>query len=563
MNNVLEYLEKSARKYPHKTAVIDENCSCTYEELMEDTVTIGNNLREIDRLCTKNYDYIEQCNSSRSFGFDEQHSLGTNKEENCNKQKHSPAVVVFMDKSVKTLKAFMGIVYYGGFYSLVDPSFPISRIQQIFDILGPCCVITNAKNRNILNEIDYNGCICDIDELLVKNEGTCSYDMGNDISSNMRNAISANIGNNMNGNNLRPLYCNFTSGSTGVPKGVLISHKSVISFIDNFVDTFGIDSNDVIGNQAPFDFDVSVKDIYSCLKTGATLVIIPKSYFMFPNKVMDMLDKYKVTTLIWAVSALVMINRLKGLMYKTPSSINKIMFSGEVMPIKQLNKWREYYPKAMFVNLYGPTEITCNCTYYIVDRYYNEYGGLPLGRPFAHNKVYLFDKNNNVILKNMVDKKGEICVCGDGLAIEYINNKSATDKAFVTMSINGENVRLYKTGDLASYGADGYMYYEGRKDFQIKHMGHRIELEEIENVLGNVPVVEQACCFFDEDKNKIVAYIVGIDNKREIIEHMKRRVPEYMVPNIFRHVDRMPLNKNGKTDRKLLKTLYKEGCNKN
>ena len=152
-----------------------------------------------------------------------------------------------------------------------------------------------------------------------------------------------------------------------MPKGVVVNHRSVIDFIDCFnYSTFWNIENDVIGNQAPFDFDVSVKDIYSSLKCGATLQIISKSMFSFPTRLLDYLDDNKVTTLIWAVSALCIVTTLNGFDYKVPESINKVIFSGEVMPIKHLNKWREIYPDAMFVNVYGPTEITCNCTYYIV-----------------------------------------------------------------------------------------------------------------------------------------------------------------------------------------------------
>ena len=514
MNNALEYLENSTRLYPEKTVVIDDNTSCTYMELSIVARKLGTYIS--DRTDT------------------------------------GKSIALFMDKGVLTMQAFMAVVYSGCYYTLVDPSFPIDRTNQILGILESRVIITTSKYESKLLEV--------LSCSEFKNKDIVVINLDNlDI-----NSITINEGKlatiRKKSKDTDILYCNFTSGSTGVPKGVLISHRAVISFIDNFTKAVGIEHQDVIGNQAPFDFDVSVKDMYSTLKCGATMVIIPKSYFMFPNRVVDMLDKYKVTTLIWAVSALVMLNRLHALRYKAPSSINKIMFSGEMMPIKQLNAWKKYYPDAKYINLYGPTEITCNCTYHILDRDYELDEKIPMGRAFNHCKVYLISKEGREITSDMVGVSGEVCVAGESLATMYCNNEVATKKAFTTNPIEGlEYERIYHTGDMACYGSDGHMYFAGRADFQIKHMGHRIELEEIEKVLGNVDEVEQACCFFDERKNRVVAYYVGLDNKKAIISNMKKKVPDYMVPNVYRRIERMPINKNGKTDRKLLKQIYLDG----
>ena len=499
MKNVLEYLENSAKMFPSKIAAKDEKTQCTYSELLNRAKEVGTFLSE----------KIE----SRS------------------------PVVVFSEKSVEVLQLFMGIVYAGGFYVLLDPSFPTQRINQILTVLNAGIVLTTPDKRDKLEESGYKGSIVLFD------------DVKSDIDENKLLQIRNNS------IDTDPLYGIFTSGSTGVPKGVVICHRSVIDFIDVFTDTFGITDKDVMANQAPFDFDVSVKDIYSCLKTGATLIIIPKAYFMFPNNVIHMLQDNKVPTLVWAVSALCLLNRLHGLKYKVPSAIKKIMFSGEMMPIKQLNQWRAYYPDAMFVNLYGPTEITCNCTYYILDREFTEEDKLPMGYAFKNEKVFLLDDEDKEITE--AGRAGEICVAGTALALGYYNNPENTAKAFTLNPLNSAYPEMiYRTGDLAYYGEDGMFYFAGRKDFQIKHMGHRIELEEIDSAINAISGVDRACTFFDTAKNKIVTFYVGEAERKEIIDAMKTKVPEFMIPNVFMQVDEMPLTKNGKIDRNELKEIY-------
>ncbi len=502
MINVLEYLEASAERFPGKTAVKDCSGECSYRELEIRAKQIGTAL-------------------SRYIGRGE------------------PAAV-FAPKSVGTLQAFMGILYAGGFYVPVDPSFPVQRIARIFEVLKPRVIITEPEYREKLAETGCGAVILTAGEIGNEIDGDC---------------LSGLRGKSLD---TEPVYGIFTSGSTGVPKGVVVSHRSVIDFIDNFTGLFGINETDVIGNQAPFDFDVSVKDIYSAMKKGATLVIIPREYFMFPAKVMDMLDENRVTTLIWAVSALCMVGRLRGLKYKVPSGINKIMFSGEQMPVKQLNRWRSHYPEALFVNLYGPTEITCNCTYYVLDREYSEEEKLPIGIPFPNEKVFLLGENDEEIKEP--GTAGELCVGGTALALGYYNNPEQTQKAFVLNPLNRSYPeRIYRTGDLAYYDGNGLLVFAGRKDFQIKHMGHRIELEEIDGAMNSLCGVERACAFFDEAANKIVSFYMGNAEPGDIITELKTRVPDFMVPNAFVRVDEMPLTKNGKLDRAYLKELYRGG----
>ena len=212
-------------------------------------------------------------------------------------------------------------------------------------------------------------------------------------------------------------------------------------------------------------------------------------------------------------------------------------------------------PGAEFYNVYGPTEVTCNCTWYRIDRPFSLSESIPIGRPFPNEKVFLLDEEDHLI--EDPGKDGEICVAGTALALGYYRNAEATAAAFVQNPLQKNYPEtIYRTGDLARYLEGGDLVYIGRKDFQVKHMGHRIELGEIEQAINAVAEVSGSCCQFID--GKIVAFYTGGLAKRELAVRLKTMIPDYMVPNVFVPMDQLPLNKNGKTDRRRLEEDYKE-----
>ncbi len=501
--NVLEWLEDTANRYGGKCACQDETEGFTYAELLDKARRIGS-------------------------------ALTTH-------LKPRTPVPVYMDKSCAALALFFGAVYAGCFYVMLDVTQPPARISNILETLRAPLIVVDGKSEGKLAKLGFQGKVLKLEELIV-----------NDIDNTALEHIRAQA------LDIDPLYAIFTSGSTGVPKGVLVSHRSVIDFIGYFTKLFSITDKDVIGNQAPFDFDVSVKDIYSAIYTGATLQIIPKKYFSFPMKLLDFLEERQVTTLVWAVSALCIVTTLNGFEYKRPSAIRRIIFSGEVMPMKHLNAWRQQYPDAMFVNVYGPTEITCNCTYYIVDREFALDETLPMGQPFPNEKVFLLDDEEYEVTKATPGKTGEICVSGTALSLGYYNNQEKTDAAFVQNPLNHSYIEMiYRTGDLGYYNEAGELCFSSRKDFQIKHMGHRIELGEIEAAMGAVDNVVRTCCIFDTDENKIVGFYEGEADKKTITRELGAKLPKFMIPSVFVQIAAMPITKNGKIDRKQLMEEYK------
>ncbi len=498
MRNVIEWLEATAVATPERVAVADPDSSLTYGELRREAQAAGTWLAA--------------------------------------RTQPRQAVALFLEKSCGALACMLGAVYAGGFYSVIDIRQPEGRVHAIVEALAPSCVLTDATNAARAQE-------------LLGATGITIARVEDIVGGPVDEALLARR--RAQALDVDPLYVNFTSGSTGTPKGVVVSHRSVIDFIPTFDQLFDIGESDVIANQAPFDFDVSVKDIYSALRCGARLQLVPREYFTQPTKLMDYLADSQVTTLIWAVSAMCFVSIMNGFDYRVPTTVRRVLFSGEVMPPKQLAVWRRYLPDATYVNLYGPTEITCNCTYYVVDREFGKHEVIPMGKAFPNERVFLLDENNQEVTAPGVE--GEVCVSGTALGLGYLGDPERTAAAFTQNPLNGRWLEpIYRTGDLATYDQDGNLVYSSRKDFQIKHMGQRIELGDIEAAAQATDGVDRACCTYDQRRKRIRLYYVGTIDEKGLADALAAALPPYMEPNHVRRVDQMPLTKNGKIDRKAL-----------
>ena len=494
ITNVLQLLENSTAAFPDKTAVTENDRHLTYAELTDRSRRAGSALSS----------YVT-CG----------HGVG-----------------VYMEKGIDALCAFFGTVYAGGFYTMLNTELPDQRLSQIYSVLQAKAVITTDQLREKAAELFKGAKILTIDALTSAGINEAA------LSAVRRKAVDTD-----------PLYVNFTSGSTGVPKGIAVCHRSVIDFISCFTELFGINSSDIIANQAPFDFDVSVKDIYSALAVGAELVIVPRQLFSMPARLIDYICENKVTTMIWAVSALCLISTFHGLDYKTPEAVNKILFSGEVMPFKHLKEWQKHLPDAMYVNLYGPTEITYNCTYHMLEKGRDYSGGIPIGIPFPNEDVFLLADEKELVTEP--GKTGIITVRGTALALGYYRLPEKNAECFIQNPLNSDYPEtVYLTGDLGTYNEKGELLFCGRADFQVKYMGHRVELEEIERAMSAIEGVERCFCVFDESKQRLKGYYVGTIDKSELHSTMKASLPVFMVPGFIRQVDEIFLTKNGKIDRK-------------
>ncbi len=499
MKNILEYLEASAKYYPEKAAFTDENTEITYREAVNKAMAIGSSLA----------------------------SLG----------KRNAPVAVLMDNCADSLVAYFGVVYSGNFYVVIDAKMPSDRINVIFETLRPIAVLTDRRHEEKALGLSFEGRLFFYED---SSSGPIDYPGMDAIR---RRSIDTD-----------PLYALFTSGSTGVPKGAVICHRSVIAYAEWIQETFGIDENTQFGNQTPFYFSMSVLDIFSTIKAGCTLHILPKKFFSFPVKLLQYMNEKHVDTIYWVPSALSIISNLKALDYVPLPELKRVLFAGEVMPTKQLNYWISKLPGVLFANLYGPTEITDICTYYIVDRKFADDEALPIGRACSNCDVIVIKDDGTEAAPG---EEGELCVRGSFLALGYYNNPEKTSQAFVQNPLNPNYPELvYKTGDLVRYNDRGELIYITRKDFQIKRMGYRIELGEIETAVGSVDRIKACACIFDDENDRIVLVYQGEIEEAAVRDVIKAKLPEYMHPNRLVQVKSMPLNPNGKIDRKHLKSSY-------
>ena len=498
--SVLEWLEKASINYADKTAICDEWESYTYKQYHDKAIGIADAI-----LATE---------------------VGNRK-----------PIVVYINKSIKVLASFMGIAYSGNFYSPIDVDMPAQRVNRILEVLEPVMVITTRELKKEFAQFDYKG------EFLIY-EDIAPMESSEQVKTSLEKIIDMDL-----------LYVLFTSGSTGMPKGVCITHRGVIDYTDWVTETFEITSEDTFGNQAPFYFDNSILDIYSAMKTGATVYIIPKLLFMQPVRLLEYLKDNNINTIFWVPSAMMVVSKLKAFRnVDVTGTLKRVLFAGEVMPNKQLNIWRKYLPDALYANLYGPTEITDVCTYYIVDREFQDDETLPIGIPTKNMEIIVLDEEDHLVTEPGV--VGELCIRGSGVATGYYKNPEITAQAFVQNPLNDAyEEKIYRSGDLVEYNEYHEIIYLSRKDFQIKHLGHRIELGEIETAVSSLPGVAMNCCLYDEKRSRIVLFIDKDMTKDEVNTLLTNMVPEYMLPGKVIYMDAMPLNANGKIDRVALKEL--------
>ena len=503
MYTIIEHLRHSAAVSPDKAAYINKDSMLTFRELLllaESAATAINNAEDPGR-----------------------------------------PVAILASRSFYTPACFLGTAMAGCFYAPMDPASPDARLRQILDVVKAGTLMVDNEHLSRAESLGFNGRIILMEDAvktpadeaaIAKAYGTITEDS--------------------------PVYVLFTSGSTGKPKGVLTSHHSMLCYLDGLNEVIGLNDSDIIGNQAPFDYIAAIRDLYLPLITGATTVMLDPSEFAMPRQLIGKLADAGVTTLCWSSTGLEIPAKLGAFdpdendPVRLPP-LKRVVYSGSVISNPLLRRWQDAFPETVFINQYGPTEATGSCSYYIIDHLVEADEVISIGIPYKHYQMLLLDAEDK---EPASGDTGEICIKGPALALGYYDAPEQTEAVFTDNPLQPHyRERIYRTGDIGRMDEDGNYYFLGRKDRQFKHLGHRIEPEELEQKSMLIEGLNDCMCAYNESEKLIYLFYTGTASSRDISLFLREELPSYMVPRRIVNLDEMPRLPNGKIDRRAVERM--------
>jgi amino acid adenylation domain-containing protein len=522
-----QLLSETTAKYPNKEAIVFKDQSMTYSELERETNKLAYSLTRI--------------------GMERGGRIG-----------------IYMSRCINSIVGAFGILKAGATYVPIDPMCPPSRLSYIINKGAIKFLLTSREkltsierafpeNSPIENILIMNGLdpgsgspgstkLIDWQEIRESAGGEAPF----------TNTIDSDLA-----------YILFTSGSTGNPKGVMISHLNSLTFVNSAHDFFQIKMDDRFSNICPLHFDMSVFDLFVAFKAGACVVIVPEDVSIFPSRLAEFIDKNKISVWNSVPSALSLLANLTNLDNYDFSGLRLILFAGEVFPVKHLRRLHKSIPRAKFCNIYGQTEANSSTYYWVQQVPPDDTASLPIGKPFPNFEVFALNEDRKKV--NEPGEKGELYVRASSVALGYLGDVERTEECFVKNPLKPDlNERVYRTGDLVQLGPDGNFIFLGRKDHMIKSRGYRIEIGEIETVLCNHPGIMTAVVIPIPDEligNRIAAVIVpekkGTIGKEDIIRDCATRLPKYMIPEIMEFRDSLMMTSSGKVDRESYTRLFR------
>lgn len=475
-------------------------------------------------------------------------------------------VGLFMEKAPKTIVAMLGITKAGGVYVPLDPDSPPERVIKIIKSSNPSLLFVDHETTYPFQDIIH----ADPETGLIPWVWWSSEPLmhGDDYHPQF---IYKDIGNQKNEsyqvtrNPESAAHILFTSGSTGQPKGVVITHKNIDSFINWAVPFFNMKSGEHTSCHSPLHFDLSTFDIYGAFASGSHLHLVPAGINIHPKKLSAFILENKLNQWFSVPSALSYLAKFQVIPEGGYPDLKRLIWCGEVFPLPGLQYWMKNLPDVQFTNLYGPTEATIASSYYTVNELPDNLAEIPIGEPCSNEKLIILDED---LRRLDIGEVGDLYIQGSGLSPGYWQDIAKTEAAFIWYTNEeGRRERIYKTGDLASLGSDGLVYFHGRSDYQIKSRGYRIELGEIEAALGQDELLREYAVvpvhIDGFEGTAIGCAYVGTAIKNGALapllkQKLKDKIPSYMVPQVWQEYDRLPRNGNGKIDRKSLSDYFQE-----
>ena len=436
-------------------------------------------------------------------------------------------VVINLPRGAYEVAAIIGIMRAGAVFTVVEGAYTVMKMDAIIEECEPALVINEECWKEVAEYEERSGeagmTYCEVDE----------HDAA---------------------------YIVFTSGSTGTPKGVVLNHKSFFDFIDWAINTFQFGNDLIMGSLSPIVFDIYSFELCMLMAKASTLVVLPAHLAAFPAKILEVLEQHKVNFLFWVPTIMVNIANMDLLSAFKLESLKTVWFAGEVFPTKQYNYWHHHLPQVTFANLYGPIEITLDCTFYIVDEEIPDEQPLPIGYPCRNTDILILDNEDRLVSEPGAE--GELCVRGTSLAMGYYNNPEKTAAAFVQNPLNKAYPELiYRTGDIVCYDQEGRIMFKGRKDNIVKHMGYRTDLGEIEHVIINtLKLVKNGCIVYNQAEKQITLFYEAPEEipVPQFRMEISKVLPKYMIPTAYHRLEQLQRNTNGKIDR----LYYKKEVNK-
>ncbi len=521
-----QQFRETAQRYPSREALVCRGKTMLYQDLDEQSTRLSNFLKD------------------RGIG------------PGCR-------VAFYIQKSLESIVTMLGVLKAGATYVPLDPNMPSRRVAFILNNAAVSgLVTTNRKLVGLKSEIQEAR---NLETILLTDEQEVDLSLGvaalyswGTLSRFNGSRITAVLGIETD-----PAYILYTSGSTGSPKGVILSHRNALAFVDWGAETFGVRPEDRLSNHAPLHFDLSVFDIFVAFKIGACLVMVPDEIAPFPMELARWIDAERISVWYSVPSALMKLLLHGELERFSYSSLRTILFAGEVFPIKYLRGLTTKLRHVDFYNLYGPTE-TNVCTYYKVPSVLTQTEELPIGTACANTDVFAVDEQGRRVAAG---EMGELLVRGPSVMLGYWGLPEKTAQMLIANPVQpAYQERVYRTGDYVRMREDGNYIFCGRKDNMVKSRGYRIELGEIEHVLSQHEDIREAVVLAipDEEigsrlKSVVVPHQSDTITNADLEAFCRKRLPKYMVPEEFIFTDDLPRTSTGKTDRVALRSRFHMG----